>query len=90
MTLAIGAPKVAASAAAAPQATKSLARSVGTRSSCATAEPIEPPICAIGPSRPTDAPQPSEIAAPSVFTIIHRFWTRAPSRFTISRKRGKP
>ena len=42
-------------------------RSAGRRRSCATAEPIAPPICAIGPSRPTEAPHPSDSAAPSAF-----------------------
>ena len=40
--------------------------------------------------RPTDAPAPSEMAAPSVLTIIQRRFTRPPSRCTISRKRGNP
>ena len=89
ITLPIGALKVVAMPAAAPQATSSFRRD-SERSSCATNDPIEPPICAIGPSRPTDAPAPSEIAAPSVFTIIQRRFTRPPSRCTISRKRGNP
>ena len=29
-------------------------------SNCATAEPMAPPTCAMGPSRPTDHPEPSE------------------------------
>ncbi len=53
ITLPIGALNVVAMPAAAPHATSSLRRD-SSRSSCATNEPIEPPICAIGPSRPTD------------------------------------
>ena len=58
--------------------------------SCAMVDPIAPPICAIGPSRPTDAPAPSEIAAPAALTKIQRRLTSAVPRLTISRKFGKP
>jgi hypothetical protein len=82
--------KVAATPAAAPQPISTLRCSVDSCTEPATAPAIEPPICAIGPSRPTAAPEPSEIAALSVFTIIQRRFTRAPWRWSISRKRGKP
>ncbi len=76
--------------AAAPHAIRTLRCSVDSFASNATALPIEPPICAIGPSRPTAAPHPRETAEPRVFTTIQRRFTRAPSRCSISRKRGKP
>jgi len=55
-----------------------------------TAAAIDPPICAIGPSRPTEAPAPNEIAVPMVFKNIQRRFTYPRSRWSISRKRGKP
>jgi len=51
---------------------------------------MEPPICAIGPSRPTDAPAPSEMAAPAALRKIHRRLMRAPPRCIIARNLGKP
>ena len=57
---------------------------------CATAEPMAPPTCAMGPSRPTDHPEPSESAAPAALTKIHPRLMRALPRFTCSRKFGNP
>src|SRR5205823_5414832 len=55
-----GALNVVAMPAPAPQAISTLRSSAARRPRRATAAPIEPPICAIGPSRPTAAPAPEE------------------------------
>lgn len=52
----MGALKVAAIPAAAPQATRTLSRSLPTLSHCPNVEPRLEPICTMGPSRPTEPP----------------------------------
>ena len=61
MTPAIGLPNVAAMADAEPQAMSTRKRSCDGRSARPTVEPIDPPICAMGPSIPALMPEPSVI-----------------------------
>ena len=58
----MGALKVAAIPAAAPQATKIRRRAADIFTSLPMAEPMAEPICTIGPSRPTEPPEPIQIA----------------------------
>ena len=65
ITPAIGALKVAEMPPAAPHATSRRSRAGGTRTSWPTVEPSAEPICTIGPSRPTDPPEPMQSAEAS-------------------------
>jgi hypothetical protein len=53
-----GALKVAAMPPAAPRATRTRSRDSGSRASWPRMEPSAEPICTIGPSRPTEPPEP--------------------------------
>ncbi len=68
-TPAIGALNVAEIPPAAPHATSSGRRLADTRATCPVTEPIADPICTIGPSRPTDPPDPMHSAEASALTI---------------------
>ncbi len=72
MAPAMGALKVAAMPAEAPQA--AMVRSVVPRTltSCPSVEPNALPICTIGPSRPTDPPLPILTAEATVFANATR------------------
>jgi hypothetical protein len=63
-----GALKVAAIPPAAPQATSILIRFSGTRRTRPSVEPSAEPICTIGPSRPTEPPEPMHSAEASALT----------------------
>jgi hypothetical protein len=68
MTPPIGVLNVAAIPAPAPAATKVMRCPGGIRMICPRVEPSAEPIWMIGPSRPTAAPLPIEIAEASDFT----------------------
>jgi hypothetical protein len=89
-TPAIGALNVAEIPPAAPQATSSRSCDSGTRSSRPVTDPIAEPICTIGPSRPTDPPDPIQIADPSDLTTGTCGRIRPPIRLTASITSGTP
>ena len=64
--------KVAEMPADAPAASSVIRCQDGSRENCATAEPMAEPICTMGPSRPTVAPEPMESAEAMVFTTATR------------------
>lgn len=63
-----GVSKVAAMPAPAPAATRMRRSAAPIGSTCPSVEPKAEPICTIGPSRPTEAPEPIEMAEASDFT----------------------
>ena len=67
-TPASGALNVAAIPPAAPQATSTRSRSSGSRITRPNVEPSAEPICTIGPSRPTEPPEPMHSAEASALT----------------------
>ena len=66
---AIGALNVPAIPAAAPQATKVRNCDPRTFINCPKVDPAAEPICTIGPSRPTEPPEPILIAEANIFAI---------------------
>ena len=89
-TPAIGALNVAEIPPAAPHATISRSRCGGTRSHCPIEDPSAEPICTIGPSRPTEPPEPMQSADASDFTAATRTGIRPPLRVTASITSGTP
>ena len=87
---AIGALNVAAMPAAAPQPTSVADLAAGSFSVWPIAEPSAAPICTIGPSRPTDPPEPMVIAEASVLTETTRRRITPPPRATASITSGTP
>ena len=87
---AIGALKVAAMPAAAPQPTIVRIWLAGTLSSCPILEPRAEAIWTMGPSRPTDPPLPIEIAEASAFTLTTRRRITPPRRATAAITSGTP
>jgi len=79
-TPAIGALNVAAIPPAAPQATSARTRDSGSLRVCASQDPRAEPICTIGPSRPTDPPEPIQIAEASALTTATRPLIRPPEK----------
>ena len=67
---ATGALKVAAIPAAAPHPTNVFRFLGGIFNNCPMVEPIDEPICTIGPSRPTDPPVPIVAIPANNYTII--------------------
>ncbi len=89
-TPAIGVLNVAEIPPAAPQATRSLSCDSETRVSWPSTEPRADPICTIGPSRPTEPPEPIHSAEASDFTIGTWARMRPPARWTASITSGTP
>ena len=89
-TPAIGALKVAEIPPAAPQATRIRSRDSGTRVSCPSVEPSAEPIWTIGPSRPTEPPEPMQIADASALTSATCGRIRPPRSATASITSGTP
>ena len=89
-TPAIGALNVAAIPPAAPQATSRRSRRSDTRASCPITDPSAEPICTIGPSRPTDPPEPMHSADASALTAGTCGRMRPPSSATASITSGTP
>jgi hypothetical protein len=89
-TPAMGALNVAAMPPAAPQATSSRSRRSGTRASCPSTEPRAEPICTIGPSPPTEPPEPMHSAEASALTAGTGARMRPPSSATASITSGTP
>ena len=87
---AIGALKVAARPAAAPQPTSVRSWRPGTRSACPIAEPSTAPICTIGPSCPAEPPEPSVTADAVIFTAAVRRRITPPRSATASITSGIP
>ena len=77
---AIGALKVAATPAAAPQATMVRTFFVASRAHCPMVEPIAAPIWTIGPSRPAVPPKPMVIDEAMTFTPTTRGRILPPRR----------
>ena len=69
---AIGALKVPAMPAAVPQATRVLSDEPVTRRNCPIVEPSAEPICTMGPSRPTEPPDPMHTAEAAIFASTTR------------------
>ncbi len=82
-TPAMGALKIEAMPAAAPQPTKVFMRSRSTPVFCPIHEPSVEPICTIGPSVPADPPVPTVVIEAKTFTMPMRagitppFWISA-------------
>ena len=89
-TPAIGALNVAEIPPAAPHATRSRSRRSGTRASCPIIEPSAEPICTIGPSRPTEPPDPMQSADASALTTGTCGRIRPPNSATASITSGTP
>jgi hypothetical protein len=89
-TPAIGALNVAEIPAAAPHATSSRSWDSVTRASWPSTDPSAEPICTIGPSRPTEPPDPMHSAEASDLTIGTCGRIRPPSRSTASITSGTP
>jgi hypothetical protein len=87
---AMGALKVAATPAAAPQPTIVRSWLAGTRSSWPIEEPSADPIWTMGPSRPTEPPDPIEIAEASAFTVTTRRRITPPRSATAAITSGTP
>ena len=78
MTPAMGALKVAAIPAAAPEPTSARMRVLLNFNLWPTTEPMADPIWTMGPSRPTDPPVPMVIADPTAFTSMTMGRMRPP------------
>ena len=89
-TPASGALKVAAMPPAAPQATSSFIRPSVTFVTRPRVEPSAEPICTIGPSRPTEPPEPMHRAEASVLTTATLGLIRPPRWATASITSGTP
>ncbi len=89
-TPAIGALNVAEIPPAAPQATSRRSCDSGSRKSWPATEPRAEPICTIGPSRPTEPPEPMQRADASDLTMGTCGRMRPPSRLTAYITSGTP
>ena len=89
-TPAIGALNVAEIPPAAPHATSRRSCDSDSRSSWPVTEPRAEPIWTIGPSRPTEPPEPMQTAEASDFTIGTCGRIRPPSLFTAYITSGTP
>jgi hypothetical protein len=89
-TPAIGALNVAEMPPAAPHATSSRSCASGSRSAWPAVDPSAEPICTIGPSRPTEPPEPMHMADASDFTIGTCGRIRPPRRLTAYMTSGTP
>ena len=87
---AIGALKVAAIPAAAPHPTSVRRRCSSMRSHWPIVEPMAEPIYTIGPSRPTEPPEPMQMPDANSLAIITRGLIRPPRRATASMTSGTP
>lgn len=85
-----GALKVAAIPPAAPHATSTRSRDSGSRAARPSAEPSADPICTIGPSRPTEPPEPIVNADASAFTTLTCTGIRPPRSATAYITSGTP
>jgi hypothetical protein len=86
----IGALNVAEMPPAAPQATMIRSRFSGSRTHCPTLEPNAEPICTIGPSRPTEPPDPMVSADARAFTTLTCQRIRPPPSATAIITSGTP
>lgn len=75
---------------AAPHATSSFSRSSESPVMRPRVEPSAEPICTIGPSRPTEPPEPMVSAEASVFTTATFGLIRPPRLATASITSGTP
>ena len=75
---------------AAPQATSSRSRARATAATWPSVEPSAEPICTIGPSRPTEPPEPMQRAEASDLTTATAGRMRPPARATASITSGTP
>ncbi len=89
-TPAIGALKVAEMPPAAPQATSTRSRDSATRASWPIVEPSAEPIWTIGPSRPTEPPEPMQSAEASDLITATCGRMRPPRSATESITSGTP
>ncbi len=89
-TPASGALKVAEIPPAAPQATSSRSRESGRRSHCPSVDPSADPIWTIGPSRPTEPPEPMSRAEASDLITATRGLMRPPFSATATMTSGTP
>jgi hypothetical protein len=89
-TPAMGALNVAEIPPAAPQATRMRMRASGARSAWPRVEPSAEPICTIGPSRPTEPPEPMHKAEASDLTTATWGRMRPPFSATASITSGTP
>ncbi len=89
-TPAIGALKVAEIPPAAPQATSTRRRDSATRVIWPSVEPSAEPICTIGPSRPTEPPEPMQSAEASDLTTATCGRIRPPRSATAIITSGTP
>jgi len=86
----IGALKVAAMPPAAPHATMIRMRPSLIRTSWPSVEASAEPICTIGPSRPTEPPDPMQTADASALTTVTGGRMRPPFSATASITSGTP
>ena len=89
-TAASGVLKVAAMPAAEPATSSVLRSSVVTCRTCASSEPIAPPVMMIGPSAPNGPPVPIDTAADTGLSTATRGWTRLPPIRIASMASGIP
>ncbi len=89
-TPAMGALKVAEIPPAAPHATSSRSRDSESPNACPHELPSADPIWTIGPSRPTDPPQPMQIAEAADLIAATRGRMRPPFSDTASITSGTP
>ena len=87
---AIGALNVAAMPAAAPQPTITRSWLAGTFSACPSVEAMAELIWTIGPSRPTEPPEPIEMAEANAFTATTRARITPPRSATAAITSGTP
>ena len=74
----------------APHATSRRRRCVGIRIHCPRLDPIAEPIWTIGPSRPTEPPEPMVSAEAMILTTATRGRMRPPFSATASITSGTP
>ena len=86
----MGALKVAEIPPAAPHATRMRSRVSGTLASWPRLEPSAEPIWTIGPSRPTEPPEPMQRAEASALTTLTWGRIRPPRSATASITSGTP
>ena len=87
---AIGALKVAEMPAAAPHPTSTVTAELDSLKYCPKTDPIAEPICTIGPSLPTDPPEPMVIADTNIFTRTIRSLIMPPFLVTADITSGTP
>jgi len=90
MEPAMGALKVAAMPAAAPQPTRVRILSAETLRICPMVDPMADPICTMGPSLPTEPPVPMQMAEAKDFITTSRFLMSPLLRATASITSGTP